>query len=202
MKCQVIFLLLSAIVGCKASSVPCEVPCTKEMVPVCGTDGDNFVVFSNACLMNNQKCKDGKSWTKSDLRSCGLYDSRDEVKDDCQGGCPALVLPVCGYNGDNFKLFVNACMMENSHCAFPKEKAYTSVPLSMCQTSTGSIQSRSSDLPECPLACTEIYTPTCGYDGNEYKVFGNKCALQAYNCLRTESWQTVSLELCPKEAQL
>lgn len=85
MKCQVVFLLLSAIgeylfttqwifqdfwlftnvhifiVACKASSVPCEVPCTKEMVPVCGTDGDNFVVFSNACLMNNQKCKDGKS---------------------------------------------------------------------------------------------------------------------------------------------
>lgn len=31
--------------------------------------------------------------------------------------------------------------------------------------------------------CTMNYSPVCGYDGNEFKVFGNGCTLNQQNCL-------------------
>ncbi|CAD7084593.1 unnamed protein product [Hermetia illucens] len=199
MKCQQMLLLFSAIVACVMS---CEVPCTREMEPVCGTDGESFVAFSNECMMKNQKCKDGKTWTKSDIRSCGLYDSR--VEEAADEACPKqclmmIVFPVCGYNGESYKIFENPCEMKKENCLLPKNQIYNSAPLSTCRQAIASNQSRSADL-NCPLICPANYEPTCGSDGKNYKLFGNKCTMGVYNCIRSESWQLVSLELCPQES--
>lgn len=34
----------------------------------------------------------------------------------------------------------------------------------------------------CPKACTHEYVPVCGTDGDDYKMFGNECSMEAEIC--------------------
>lgn len=38
----------------------CEKPCNRMLLPVCGTDGEHYKMFSNPCELENQHCADGK----------------------------------------------------------------------------------------------------------------------------------------------
>lgn len=40
----------------------------------------------------------------------------------------------------------------------------------------------SDESPPCNMACPFIYQPVCGWNGVEYKSFGNSCLMKSNNC--------------------
>ncbi|CAD7084594.1 unnamed protein product [Hermetia illucens] len=130
MKYQV--LLLATLV---AVTLSCETPCTRELTPVCGSDGVNFQVFNNECLMENENCKGTSKWAKTNLRSCLGFRSDDPVPLACVRMCPMLVMPVCGYNGKEYRIFGNSCLFGIENCLLQGVGEYENVPMEKCTLS-------------------------------------------------------------------
>lgn len=142
-------------------------------------------------------------WAKTNLRSCLGFRSDDPVPLACVRMCPMLVMPVCGYNGKEYRIFGNSCLFGIENCLLQGGKVniffhgiemyvktklfsvgeYENVPMEEC-TLSESIEPQS----DCSqIVCDIVYDPVCGFDGHDHKIFGNKCMMGVYSCQRSES---------------
>lgn len=60
--------------------------------------------------------------------------------------------------------------------------AVFAVSMSFAARITQAKRNTDDERPKCDQACAYIYEPVCGYNGTEYKHFGNACMMKKFNC--------------------
>ncbi|NXS86463.1 IOV7 protein, partial [Erpornis zantholeuca] len=157
------------------------VACSRELKPVCGTDGNTYSNECGICLHNAEhgasveKDHDGECDPKPIVVDCSNYPSTVEG-DHVLVDCPRIVEPVCGsdsftYDNDcgicsyNAEHHTNVTKIHNGPC---KESFIVDCARYQTQTKDGKTL----------VSCPRDLNPVCGTDGNTYD---NECGICAHN---------------------
>ena len=86
---------------CQESRNECQIMCTRDYTPICGTDG---TTYSNICELTSQACIQRSGVTAAYSGEC---------QDHCQIHCTRNYSPVCGTDGVTYS---NTCELESTAC--------------------------------------------------------------------------------------
>ena len=142
-------------------SCRCDILCTADYDPVCGSDGKTY---SNKCSMQAAACPKNLDITVAYEGECITKRQIDCEEKVCR---LRIFKPVCGSDG---KTYTNACEFENAVCKSGGE---------LTKVSDGRCRQATIGDKNCPDLCTEQYEPVCGSNG---KTYANKCKLESEAC--------------------
>ncbi|CAD7084595.1 unnamed protein product [Hermetia illucens] len=98
----------------------CSQSCLNDLGPkICGTDGENYYIFNNACFMNKKSCLDNKTWNETSFEKCASEKTEDESESATRCSniiCPLLYMPICATNGKSFQVLSNPCLIKMESC--------------------------------------------------------------------------------------
>eukprot|EP00111_Clytia_hemisphaerica_P000998 TCONS_00002898-protein len=188
---------------CKESCT-CRRGCPKIKRPVCGTDG---VTYANDCLLKIARCESKgtlklkhRGYCDGDCKfSCAtvkcaygakcVFNSRQcRHRCVCSLGCPKILKPVCGSNGQTYP---NECLLNYAMCRSQgKITKKHDGKCNKCKITCANVRCgfRSVCVDDfktckfqcqCNRACQEIFAPVCGTDGVTYD---NQCTLDIAHC--------------------
>merc|ERR1712046_388045 len=181
--------------------------CHRMFAPVCGSDGETY---PNSCVLNQTSCSQPElnlyqigegecpevnlKQVAQDSQEADRH--RDPVttqmpeqfenfenfeklngelppvpKKECPLMCNRMYAPVCGSNGVTYG---NECMMTTDSCE--RDEDITKAHDGECDADTQFISEK------CSAMCTREFNPVCGKNGNEFKIYPNKCLLQFDSC--------------------
>ncbi|XP_037913246.1 four-domain proteases inhibitor-like isoform X2 [Hermetia illucens] len=101
--------------------------------------------------------------------------------DPCAVRCNQNVkAPVCGYNGMDYKIFQNACLMLTENCGAANE--WQETKMSQCYKRSVKSEKR------CNFNCSTERHPICGSLGDHYQLFDNECLLREQKCRDRGLW--------------
>lgn len=147
-----LFVILGLIALTNAAPSGHTCGCTKEYVPLCGSDD---VTYANKCLFLCEK----EIKTDLKIKNEGVCVPNESSLEPVDCLCTAIYLPVCGNDGITYS---SECHLK---CA-QKQK------VDLRPKHDGECQEVTENLCHCPLN----YAPLCGSDGQTY---GNECN---FNC--------------------
>ncbi|XP_045451539.1 serine protease inhibitor dipetalogastin [Melitaea cinxia] len=168
-----VLLLVVTYMSVTTALPPCV--CTRNMNPVCGSDG---VTYSNPCLLDCKRITSNKDLKIEKNGPCG----NEKLPKVCV--CTYEYSPICGSNGITYP---NQCALECESDLV--EVAYRGE----CKKPEDEIS-----IGKLPCTCTREKHPVCGTDGNTYS---NPCML---NCAR-EGNQDLHVDhdgACSNEVQI
>jgi len=203
----------------------CDKACPDIYLPVCGYNGHNeYKVFPSDCDMDVENCriqvKRGNVFMELPMHMCENKKSNYEAKvnsavdiksktfptlraepepdySHCNKGCPFNYAPVCGYNGNGeYKVFGNDCDMDMENCRVQVRHGhvYMELPMFSCEQK---VEETKLARENCNKVCTMEYNPVCGYNGQKYHTFGNKCEYEVRNCEANFIWSLIIMSECP-----
>nr|AAP92780.1 hepatopancreas kazal-type proteinase inhibitor [Penaeus monodon] len=141
---------------CETKQESCDILCSTDYDPVCGSDG---VTYSNLCNLEVADC-----FSDEDITLAYEGECKEVKKGDCDFPCPDNYDPVCGSNGVTYS---NLCELERANCQSDQEitVAYDG------------------ECKGCDFPCPDNYDPVCGSNGVTYS---NLCELERANCQSDE----------------
>lgn len=117
-------------------TLDCPKMCPAIYSPVCASDGEKYVQFSNLCRLKVFNCERQRSSSlpalkKTDFEWCSTVNLDEQEYDldldldnkSCNKACPMIFKPVCGSNGTYRKSFSNECVMRSFDCML-KNKSF------------------------------------------------------------------------------
>ncbi|XP_037778316.1 serine protease inhibitor dipetalogastin-like isoform X2 [Penaeus monodon] len=141
---------------CETKQESCDILCSTDYDPVCGSDG---VTYSNLCNLEVADCLSDEDITLAYPGECKV------TPGDCNLGCPGNYDPVCGSDGITYP---NLCVLEAVDCL--SDEAITLAYEGECK------EVKKGD---CDFPCPDNYDPVCGSNGVTYS---NLCELERANC--------------------
>ncbi|KAG5684705.1 hypothetical protein PVAND_013919 [Polypedilum vanderplanki] len=121
------FLVIFAFIACVTAGGPskvCPQFCTLEYFPICATNGTDKITFGNKCQFISYNCLHNDSFYILKYGECD--------KPECPDVCTFIYLPVCGFNGENYKTFANDCERLSENCHAPFSPNYDIVSQGEC----------------------------------------------------------------------
>ncbi|CAD7084824.1 unnamed protein product [Hermetia illucens] len=121
----------------------------------CATNGDSYLVFKNGCELKNKECTSGETWTTISLTRClktviSVKGPIVEIPEkpvieipekpvlsqraECAKACYLLYMPVCGYDGNEYRTFDNDCFMSVTNCTRDASTSFLAVGPEKCNS--------------------------------------------------------------------
>lgn len=159
----ILFIALALQFANSASVDPDGCSCTREYLPICGTDNK---VYSNLCLFECAKLKN----KELAIKSHGECDETENIQavEEPLCFCTMEFFPLCG-NDD--QTYPNECMLK---CAQRKTNSLEVKHYGEC-VEENQISDKADSVME-PCVCPLNYSPICGSDDRTYS---NECD---FNC--------------------
>merc|ERR1711962_123252 len=88
----------------------CPLMCDRMYAPVCGSNG---VTYGNECMMTTDSCERDEEITKAHDGECDA----EFISEKCSAMCTREFNPVCGKNGNEFKIYPNKCLLQFDSCS-------------------------------------------------------------------------------------
>nr|XP_034834643.1 serine protease inhibitor dipetalogastin-like isoform X2 [Maniola hyperantus] len=148
-----VLIVIVAYTSGTSALPPCV--CTREMKPVCGSDG---TTYNNMCLLKCQQQYQPSLQLESTGRCRGVRETGNE--ETCL--CTLEYDPVCGSDG---RTYPNRCGMDCD----PKNRGNVKL------LHEGECRSKREVAAESVCFCPYNYLPVCGTDGETYS---NECSLK------------------------
>ncbi|KAK7020178.1 hypothetical protein SK128_013999 [Halocaridina rubra] len=165
------------------NNIPCPIACTREYLPVCGSDG---ITYPNKCSFNTVACVN-KQLTIVKQGECEQQ-MITPTRPRCPSSCSKVYAPLCGSDGVTYN---NICQFNKNSCIDPvltvakvgecdsPQFTISSQPPFSSSIPSTSVNNVSSDRNFCQKDCPFDYTPICGTDGVTYT---NKCTFDVAVC--------------------
>ncbi|XP_037913247.1 agrin-like isoform X3 [Hermetia illucens] len=195
--------IVTVVVLVNGQADPCAVRCNQNVkAPVCGYNGMDYKIFQNACLMLTENCGAANVWIQHPKSHCDLMaeESKRSVE-ECPRICPMNYQPICATDGRTNKIFSNQCEMNVANCNENKKwlRARSNAACGGQEGMFGVVQvgdNREQEDDSCPERCEYEASYVCGFNGEQYRIFGNNCTFKLVACRSKENWTLKPLSEC------
>ncbi|NXW42140.1 IOV7 protein, partial [Nyctiprogne leucopyga] len=159
------------------------VACPRNLMPVCGTDGNTYSNDCGICFYNQEhgtsveKVHDGECEPKSTMIDCSGY-RRAVMDGHVMVACPRILKPICGSDGFTYDNECGICAYNAEHNTSVSKMYDGECKQEVVTIDCSKYPTETTEDGKVLVSCPRNLSPVCGTDGVTYD---NECGICAHN---------------------